>query len=264
MLRRDIPRPVAIALTVLSFVLTLSWYVWKSQSVVGDVEQSTFFPTVAEIIEGGREIFTDPDGKIWIDIGASVRRVFLGFLLAAIVAIPLGIYIGAYRVCEALIQPVVEFVRYLPVPALIPLLIAIYGVDEEPKVILIFIGTFFQLVLMVGDEIRRVPNDLVRAAYTLGATPFEALTKVLFRKAMPGIFDALRLCHGWAWTYVVVAELIATNEGLGIRIMKFGRFIQMPKVMCYLLVLGLIGLALDLLFRYFNRRLFRWAEAVPR
>ena len=259
-LRSQIPWQISLLLTCFSFLLVLLWYIWKSESAVGNVSQSTFFPTVSEIVDGAVTIFTDEDKKVWTDIGTSAMRVFTGFLLAAVIAIPLGIYMGSYRIWEAFMQPIFEFIRYFPVPALIPLLVAIYGVDEESKIILIFLGTFFQLILMVADEVRRVYEELVKVAYTMGANSIEVLFKVLLPSALPGIFDALRLCHGWAWTYVVVAEMIATNEGLGIRIMKFARFVQMPKVMTYLLILGMLGLILDLLFRYINQKLFHWSK----
>lgn len=259
-LRSQIPWQISLLLTCFSFLLVLLWYIWKSESAVGNVSQSTFFPTVSEIADGAVTIFTDEDKKVWTDIGTSAMRVFTGFLLAAVIAIPLGIYMGSYRIWEAFMQPIFEFIRYFPVPALIPLLVAIYGVDEESKIILIFLGTFFQLILMVADEVRRVSEELVKVAYTMGANSIEVLFKVLLPSALPGIFDALRLCHGWAWTYVVVAEMIATNEGLGIRIMKFARFVQMPKVMTYLLILGMLGLILDLLFRYINQKLFHWSK----
>ena len=259
-LRSQIPWQISLLLTCFSFLLVLLWYIWKSESAVGNVSQSTFFPTVSEIAEEAITIFTDEDKKVWTDIGTSAMRVFTGFLLAAVIAIPLGIYMGSYRIWEAFMQPIFEFIRYFPVPALIPLLVAIYGVDEESKIILIFLGTFFQLILMVADEVRRVSEELVKVAYTMGANSIEVLFKVLLPSALPGIFDALRLCHGWAWTYVVVAEMIATNEGLGIRIMKFARFVQMPKVMTYLLILGMLGLILDLLFRYINQKLFHWSK----
>ena len=259
-LRSQIPWQISLLLTCFSFLLVLLWYIWKSESAVGNVSQSTFFPTISEIVDGAVTIFTDEDKKVWTDIGTSAMRVFTGFLLAAVIAIPLGIYMGSYRIWEAFMQPIFEFIRYFPVPALIPLLVAIYGVDEESKIILIFLGTFFQLILMVADEVRRVSEELVKVAYTMGANSLEVLFKVLLPSALPGIFDALRLCHGWAWTYVVVAEMIATNEGLGIRIMKFARFVQMPKVMTYLLILGMLGLILDLLFRYINQKLFHWSK----
>src|SRR4029077_14359699 len=123
---------------------------------------------------------------------------------------------------------------------------------------------FFQLALMVADEIRRVPYELLQVSYTLGASRWQAIRLVLWRAAMPGIFDALRLCNGWAWTYVVIAELVAANEGLGYRILKFSRFLQTPQIWVYLGVLGIIGLTLDLGFRLLNRRLFFWADTTVR
>jgi NitT/TauT family transport system permease protein len=129
---------------------------------------------------------------------------------------------------------------------------------------LIWVGTFFQLALMVADETRRVPYELLQVSYTLGARRREVIRLVMWRAAMPGVFDALRLCNGWAWTYLVVAELIAANEGLGYRVLKFSRFLQTPKIFVYLLLLGVIGLGLDAVFRAVNRKLFHWAETAKR
>jgi NitT/TauT family transport system permease protein len=104
-----------------------------------------------------------------------------------------------------------------------------------------------------------VPYELIQVGYTLGATRREILSQILWPAALPGIFDALRLCNGWAWTYLVVAELVAANEGLGYRILKFSRFLQTPKIFVYLILLGVLGLALDMVFRRFNKRIFHWA-----
>ena len=148
--------------------------------------------------------------------------------------------------------------------ALIPIFMVLFGIDELSKIMLIWVGTFFQLVLMVADETRRVPYELLQVSYTLGATRREVLRLVMWRGAMPGIFDALRLCNGWAWTYLVVAELVAANEGLGYRVLKFSRFLQTPKIWVYLVILGVIGLGLDMLFRVVNRKLFHWADTGKR
>jgi len=150
------------------------------------------------------------------------------------------------------------------VPALIPICMVLFGVDELSKITLIWIGTFFQLVLMVADEIRRVPQDMIDVSYTLGARRGQVIRRVMWRAAMPGIFDALRLCNGWAWSYLVIAELVAANEGLGFRVLKFSRFLQTPRIWVYLILLGLIGLTLDLFFRAVNRRLFHWADTSRR
>ena len=259
-LRAPIPLLVTVLMGVLSLALSVIWYWVKSTSAAGDPHQAIFFPEFTTIFSVSWDLISNDYKQLLGDIGISMYRVFAGFLLATVIALPIGILMGSLKIAQSFFQPWAEFIRYIPVPALIPLLIAVYGVGEQSKINLIFIGTFFPLLLMVADEIRKCPYDLIKVAYTLGANQREILYKVLLRSALPGIFDVLRLCHGWAWTYLVVAELIATSEGLGFRIMKYARFIQMPKIMLYLVILGLIGLLLDLAFRYFNHRMFSWAD----
>lgn len=258
-LRQDISSWAYRGLAVLSFVLALLFWTWLSrQSYVNHL----FFPPPESVWKAATDFLQD--ANLWVDVKASVARVSVGFLLAVAVAVPLGIWIGAFKVVEGLIQPLTEFIRYIPVPALIPILMVVFGIGETPKIMLIFVGTFFQLLLMVADEVRRVPYEWLQVSYTLGAKRGEAIRLILFKGALPGIFDALRLCHGWAWTYLVVAELIAANEGLGYRILKFSRFLQTPKIFVYLIVLGAIGLILDVLFRQFNRHIFHWADTTKR
>jgi NitT/TauT family transport system permease protein len=258
-LRRSIPAWIYRLAVVVSFLTVLALWAWASHQPWAN---PIFIPTPEKVWEVGGELCADEN--LWLDVKVSFLRVTYGFLLSAVIAIPLGLLIGSFEVCEGLLQPVTEFIRYIPVPALVPILMILFGIDELSKVMLIFVGTFFQLVLMVSDEVRRVPYDLLQVSYTLGARRRDVLELVLLRGALPGIFDALRLCNGWAWTYVVVAELIAANEGLGYRILKFARFLQTPKIWVYLLVLGIIGLALDILFRKLNQRLFHWADTTKR
>jgi NitT/TauT family transport system permease protein len=253
-LRREIPSRVYSGLALGSFLTALALWQWVGmQSFVNPV----FLPSPARVLTAAIDFFSD--GSILTDVKTSFLRVSAGFLLSIVFAVPIGILIGSFKVGEGVIQPFTEFVRYIPVPAMIPLMMVLFGIGELPKVMLIFAGTYFQMVLMVADEIRRVPYDLVQVSYTLGAKRSEIIQRVLLPAASPGIFDALRLCNGWAWTYLVVAELVAANEGLGYRILKFSRFLQTPKIFVYLLLLGLIGLALDAAFRFAHRRLFAWA-----
>lgn len=256
--RQKIPTPIYILLSLSSFFLILAIYLLISEHFKDTKTVSPFVPRLIELWEAAKYFFTEGKQQLLTDISLSFSRVILGFLFAVLLALPIGLLMGSYTWGEGLLQAPIEFIRYVPVPALIPLTMAIFGVGETAKIMLIFIGTFFQLVLMVSDEVKRVPNDYVKVSRTMGANSRELVSLVLLRSALPGIFDAMRVTHGWAWTYVVVAELIATNEGLGIRVLKFARFIQMPKVFFYLLVLGLIGLLLDLLFRTFNRKVFYW------
>ncbi len=254
-LRREIPARAYRALAVAGFASVLALWAWLSHRELVD---SVFLPTPGAVWEAARAVVGD--GDLWTDVKASFFRVTAGFLLAAAIALPVGIAMGAFKVFEALWQPLIEFVRYVPVPALVPICMVLFGIDELSKVALIWAGTFFQLALMVADEIRRVPRELLEVSYTLGADRRFTITRVLWRAAKPGIFDALRLCNGWAWTYLVIAELVAANEGLGYRVLKFSRFLQTPRIWVYLLILGVIGLALDFTFRTVNRRLFRWAD----
>lgn len=258
-LRTDIPAWAYRLLVVGGFVgALLLWFGLSARELVDPV----FLPSPRAVADAAFELLASED--LWLDFRASLLRVSAGFALAAILGIPVGLFMGGFKSCEALLQPLTEFVRYIPVPALIPIAMVIFGIDELSKVMLIWAGTFFQLSLMVADEVRRVPYELLQVSYTLGASRRLALRLVLWRAAMPGIFDALRLCNGWAWTYLVVAELVAANEGMGFRVLKFSRFLQTPKIWVYLLLLGLIGLALDLLFRRLNRRLFHWADTTSR
>lgn len=258
-LRRDIPVWAVRILAVVSFVALLAGWEWLSHR---DFANPVFLPTPERVCMVAVSLFED--GSLWADLKISVFRVAAGFALSALIALPLGVLVGSFKVLEALFQPLTEFIRYIPVPALIPLVMLCFGIGETAKMALIFIGTFFQLMLMVADEIRRVQYDLIQVSCTLGARRGEIMRLVLWRAAMPGIFDALRLCHGWAWSYLVVAELVAANEGLGYRILKFSRFLQTPKIFLYLLILGVIGLSLDLAFRKFNARFFQWADSAKK
>jgi NitT/TauT family transport system permease protein len=258
-LRQPVPGWAYTVMVVTGFAAVLG--AWELVSHLGGINPA-LLPTPERVWTDGIELWRT--GNLRVDLQASFLRVWYGFLLSAVVALPLGLLMGAYRLGEALFQPLTEFIRYIPVPALVPVVMIFFGIGEMSKVMLIFIGTFFQLVLMVADEVRRVPQELVQVSYTLGAKRREILPMVLLRGAMPGIFDALRLCHGWAWSYVIVAEIVAATEGMGFRVLKYYRFLQSPRIWFYLLVLGCVGLALDLLFRAAGRRIFHWADASKR
>jgi NitT/TauT family transport system permease protein len=258
-LRRDIPPWSYRALAVAGFGFVVLLWAWVAHR---DFVNPVFLPTPSAVWDAALALVHDDN--LWLDVKASFFRVTAGFVLAAVVGVPVGIAMGSFKVFEGLLQPITEFVRYIPVPALIPIFMVLFGIEELSKVMLIFVGTFFQLALMVADETRRVPYDLLQVSYTLGARRREVIGLVIWRAAMPGIFDALRLCNGWAWTYLVVAELVAANEGLGYRVLKFSRFLQTPKIWVYLVVLGVIGLGFDAVFRAINRRLFHWADTTKR
>jgi NitT/TauT family transport system permease protein len=193
------------------------------------------------------------------DIGMTVWRVLGGFVLAALVAVPLGLMMGAYKGVEAFFEPFISFARYLPASAFIPLLILWAGVGEAQKLSLIFIGSVFQIVIMVAIIAGATRVDLVEAAYTLGARSRGILKRVIIPAAAPQVMEALRLVLGWAWTYVIVAELIGAQSGIGHMIMDSQRLLDTGQMIFGIVVIGVIGLVTDFLFKALNRRLFRWA-----
>ncbi|MBX6378898.1 MAG: ABC transporter permease, partial [Clostridia bacterium] len=218
----------------------------------------TFLPSPWAVARRGWELVAG--SGLWPDVGISVFRVTVGFLAAAALAAPLGVLAGAFGLAEGLLVPLCEFIRYMPASAFIPLVMVWAGIGELAKIIIIFIGTFFQLLLMVVDDTRRVPGEFLQAAATLGASRWQSLRHVLLPGLAPHLWDTLRITLGWAWTYLVVAELVAANSGLGFRIMKAQRFLQTDVIFVGILAIGLMGLASDWAFKLARRRLFPWAE----
>jgi NitT/TauT family transport system permease protein len=132
------------------------------------------------------------------------------------------------------------------------------GIGEASKITIIWIGTFFQMVLLLSEDVRRVPAAQIEAAETMGATRGEVLARILFRSALPNMVDTLRVTLGWAWTFLVVAELVAANSGIGYAILKAQRFLQTEKIFAGILLIGFLGLVMDQGFRFIHRRLFPW------
>jgi NitT/TauT family transport system permease protein len=195
------------------------------------------------------------------DIGITIWRVLGGFVLAALVAIPLGIMMGAYKPIEAFFEPFVSFARYLPASAFIPLLILWAGVGELQKLLVIFVGSVFQIVLMVAVAVGTVRRDLVEAALTLGAKDAGVIARVLIPASAPSIAEILRLVLGWAWTYVIVAELIGSSSGIGHMIINSQALLATGQIIFGIIVIGIIGLISDFFFKAVNQRLFPWSLA---
>ena len=167
---------------------------------------------------------------------------------------------GAYKPIEALLEPFVSFARYLPASAFIPLLILWAGIGEAQKLAVIFIGSFFQLILMIAVSVGNTRRDLVEAAYTLGAKDSGVVTRVLLPSASPELAEILRMVLGWAWTYVIVAELIGASNGIGHMITDSQALMATDQIIFGIIVIGLIGLITDIAFKTFNRWLFPWAR----
>jgi NitT/TauT family transport system permease protein len=242
-------------LGVAFFVLFVA--VWSAVTL-GGLVSPTFLASPITMVKEAWLLFTE--FNFIHDIGMTVWRVFGGFILAALVAVPLGIAMGAYKPIEAFLEPFVSFCRYLPASAFIPLLILWAGIGETQKLLVIFIGSVFQIILMVAVTVGGARRDLVEAAYTLGADSRGIVKRVLIPGAAPGIAETLRLVLGWAWTYVIVAELIGSSSGIGHMITDSQALLNTGQIIFGIIVIGVIGLISDFVFKAINKRLFGWAS----
>ncbi|MBY5460891.1 ABC transporter permease [Rhizobium leguminosarum] len=196
------------------------------------------------------------NGGYLADVWASVYRVFGGFFLAAVVAVPIGILIGNFPFFRSLLEPLLGTARYLPATAFVPLMIIWLGINESQKISIIFVGTFFPLALFIASISEGVSSDLMNSAYSLGANSRQVFFKVLLPACIPAIVDALRITAGIAWTYVIVAELVGADKGMGIAILQSQRFLLTDQVIAGIVAVGILGVLTDLAFRYAHRKLF--------
>jgi NitT/TauT family transport system permease protein len=252
-IRAPIPRPWRIALIICSVLVPLVG--WVAVSATGTVPEQ-FLPSPGAVWEAGLEMARS--GTLATDTWASVQRILIGFGLAIVVSVPLGLVMGGFQAGQALFEPVVGLLRYLPASAFIPLLTIWLGIGEPSKVMLLFIGTVFFNTLMTADVVRQVPAALVDVSYTLGARRGEVLRKVVVPHALPGMLDAIRVNAAAAWNFVVVAELINSESGLGYRIARSQRFLASDRIFAILVVIAVLGLAIDILLRLLRDRIGRW------
>jgi NitT/TauT family transport system permease protein len=251
-LRQAIPTSIYWGLALIGLAMPL--LMWALASASGHVDP-IFLPGPATVLE---RVKTWWEEGLLGDIGISTMRVVVGWALATLIALPLGLFIGTWRAVQALLEPMMDFIRYMPAVAFVPLVMVWVGIDEGAKVAIIFLGTFFPMVLMVAEDVRRVPAAQIEAAQTMGATSREVVEQVILPSAKPALLDTLRVNMGCAWTYLVVAELVAANSGLGYAILKAQRFLQTDKIFAGILIIGLIGLVIDQLFRLLHRKAFPW------
>jgi len=223
----------------------------------GHIVSPLFLPSPTLTI--GSAISMVRDGTLSENAAASLSVIVTGWALAVAAGVPVGILMGSFKAVEALIEPFVDFVRYLPVSALIPLLILYIGIGMAEKVAVIFIGTFFQLVLLVADVAAHVQHEQIDVAYTLGATRKQVVRRVLLPATLPGVMDTLRITMGWAWTYLVVAELVSSDRGLGFMILDSMRGFFVDRIFVGLAVIGGLGLLFDITFKWLHRRLLPWS-----
>ncbi|MEL7067469.1 MAG: ABC transporter permease [Cyanobacteria bacterium J06634_6] len=253
-LGEPIPARMDWGLRIASVVVPLIlWWILSTSGLVNP----KFLPSPVDVIGAFGRLWEK--GLFFDDLRASLFRVGSGFLLAAVLSVPLGIAMGAFAAVRSLLEPIIGIVRYMPAPAFIPLLIIYLGLNEEPKIALIFIGVIFFNTLMIMDAVKFVPKHLLEATYTLGGSRVQTLMQVITPYVVPNILDTFRINMAAAWNLVVVAELIAANEGLGKRIAIAQKFFRTDEIFAYLIILGVIGFLFDLALRMLLRATCKWA-----
>ncbi len=205
---------------------------------------------------------TEPrlQGEPWLheSLGHSIRTILWGFFLSSIFGVPLGILCGTYRFFSRLQEPFIEFFRYLPAPAFGALCVAILGIDDGPKIAIIFIGTFFQQVLVIGNTVRKVDPALIEAAQTLGSRGWKLMRCVVIPASLSEIYTDMRILLGWAWTYLIVAEVVGTMSGITLFINQQARYRNFDNVYAAIFMIGVIGLTSDMVLAALGKVLFPW------
>lgn len=234
--------------------VALVWLVLTHGAKIPEI----FLPPIEKMPDVVWHMFAEEG--ILSDVLVSTGRVLAGFLCAVLLATPVGLLMGYSIRAARVLDPIVGFVRYMPVPVFIPLCILWFGSGNAEKMVILFLGVFFQLVLMVKDSVLAVPVSYYEAATMLGAPRRDLIWRVLWPAALPQIFNGYRICIGWAWTYLVVAEIVGANSGIGYYIIKAQRYLMVPQIFAAMVLIGILGMATDIGMAALHGWLFPWDE----
>ena len=254
-LREPMPRSTTTVIGLLAPLLVAA--VWCGLTY-GKLAPPDFLPSPTETLRGTLQLFIQYD--LWGSILISTKRIVLAFLLASAVALPLGVLMGAFEPVNVFFEPIVAPMRYMPISAFIPLLILWFGIYEKQKIAFLFLGVFVYLLPVVVTAIRAVPEELVQTSLTLGASRWQVIRTVLLPSALPEIFDSFRVMNAISWTYVILAEAVNPEHGLGYMVELARTHQKASWSFAGLLVIGGIGLFTDFLIRLISSLLFRWRE----
>jgi NitT/TauT family transport system permease protein len=233
------------------------------QLPVGTLCNPVYLPSPGEVATAFYTAFTTPpadqDG-LWLhqSLWQSIQTIFWGFVISSIIGVPLGILCGAHSGASRLFEPFVEFFRYLPAPAFGTLAVAVLGIYDGPKIAIIVIGTLFQQILIIANTTRKADFSLVEAALTLGTKNLRLLTHVVIPSILPDLYRDQRVLLGWAWTYLIVAELVGATSGISLFITQQSRYEHYANVYAAIAMIGILGLGTDLTLAALGRRLFPW------
>ena len=226
-LRHDPSRIMTALLGLIGAALFLG--VWEGAHYLTAEEGRKFLPSVEEVIYALINLFSEQD--FLTDVIASCVRVFKSFFAAAAIAIPLGILMGCFRNLRALLNPTISGWRYLPAASFMPLLLVWFGPTDFAKLALLFIGVVFFLTALILDNAEAVPDEFVEAALTMGASRWEIVLNVVVPAAAPAIFDSMRNMIAVGWTYLVIAEIVGAQDGIGAMMMRAGRSLSVDEIM---------------------------------
>jgi NitT/TauT family transport system permease protein len=235
----------------------------------GTPANPVYLPAPDEVIAAFYTSFTMPpptqDGE-WLhqSLWHSIQIIFWGFVISSLIGVPLGVLCGAYGTVARLSEPFVEFFRYLPAPAFGALAVAILGIYDGPKITIIIIGTLFQQVLIIANTTRKLDVALVEAALTLGTKNSQLLLRVVVPAVMPDLYRDQRILLGWAWTYLIVAELIGTTSGITWFITQQARYQHFANVYAAICMIGIIGLGTDMVLAQIGKRIFPWDRTLAK
>lgn len=239
------------------FIWTLFFAVWEGVSLTGLVND-LLVPAPHKVL--GTLVDMLANHGLMSDILISVWRVVFSFGIACAVAIPLGITMGAFPAIEAVFNPFVSAWRYLPAPSFIPILLMWFGTGETPKLALLVIGVIFFLITLIMDHTKQVRTELVETGLTLGGNRWTIVRTIIFPAVMPSILTAMRQMLAMTWTYLVIAEIVASTTGIGAMMMRARRFLHTDEIMAGIVVIGVLGLSFDILFRKLHRWLFPYIQ----
>jgi NitT/TauT family transport system permease protein len=254
-IRQGFPKRWAVLIFASSLMLPIG--LWLGLSY-GGVVSALFLPTPTAVLQAGIKLFMEQN--LGYDIWVSCGRVMGGFALAGLIGVPLGLAIGTFHSMEHLFAPFVGLVRYLPITALVPLIMIWLGLGEITKIAIITLSIVFYNAVMVADAVKFIPNDLINVAYTLGGSRWDVLRRVIVPATFPTVLDTLRVNMCTAWNFLVIAEVIAAQNGLGIRITRSQRFFHTEEVLFCIIVIGVIGLAIDYALKRLSAYLTPWAD----
>ncbi|MEM7225973.1 MAG: ABC transporter permease [Pseudomonadota bacterium] len=253
--KRAIPRSWTILLGIAVWVIFFG--IWEL-AVALKLANAVLLPGPAKVLESFVTLFGE---KHYLnDIGVSLFRIVASFTLACLVAVPLGILMGTFKTVEAFFNPFVSAARYLPAPSFIPLLLMWLGAGEEQKLALLFLGVIWFLITLIMDHSKGVPVDLINTAVTLGGRRRQVLFTVIVPAVLPNVVTAMRQMLAVSWTYLVIAEIVAADSGIGAMMMRAKRFVHIDEIMAGILTIGVLGLTFDMALRWLHKRLFTYLE----